>query len=29
MYQIDPLLRRAMDLQLTRIGQAPAAEYPP
>jgi NADH-quinone oxidoreductase subunit G len=29
MYQIDPLLRRATDLQLTRIGQAPAAEYPP
>ena len=29
MYQIDPLLRRAHDLQLTRIGQAPAAEYPP
>jgi NADH-quinone oxidoreductase subunit G len=29
MYQVDPLLRRAAPLQLTRIAQAGAAEYPP
>jgi len=29
MYQIDPLLRRATDLQQSRIGQMPAADYAP
>jgi hypothetical protein len=29
MYQLDPLLRRAPSLQLTRAGQAAGAEYAP
>jgi NADH-quinone oxidoreductase subunit G len=29
MYRVDPMLRRALPLQHTRIGQAPAVEYAP
>ena len=27
MYQVDPLLRRAVALQQTRVGKSPAREY--